>query len=218
MPYNYTQIFDRTPKVSKSALAVSHYGVNDLLATQIQRQLEELAYDVEKTIINGLISGPGSSGTPRSMGGIMQYMQLAGSGVLTAGAAVPLTEGIMNDAYELGLGNGANNMAVIVCHPNKHRTISTFINNYRRTNVGQSTNGNVAGSFVDQFLSDQGVASNIITSRHMDKDKVLILDPSKISWVPLNGRTFTQEPAQGNGDDAAAVRILGEYTLQFMNA
>jgi len=45
--FNYTQIFDRTAKVSKTSEAVKIYGIESALNYQVKRQLMDLAYETK---------------------------------------------------------------------------------------------------------------------------------------------------------------------------
>jgi hypothetical protein len=94
--------------------------------------------------------------------------------------------------------------------------VSGFVSNYRRVNVDQGTT--IAGTFVQQFMSDAGDILNIITDRHFDKDKVAFIDPTRVSLVPLQNRAFSDKDATAPGADFVARRIIGEYTMQVKNA
>lgn len=49
--YNYTQIFDRTAKVSKTAAAESKYGIGGAVNYQVERQLKDIAYEMNRTML-----------------------------------------------------------------------------------------------------------------------------------------------------------------------
>jgi hypothetical protein len=74
------------------------------------------------------------------------------------------------------------------------------------------------GNYVTTFLSDQGDVMTIVADRNMDKDKVALLDPTKVALVPLQNRQFQDKDATPAGADYVARRIIGEYTLQVKNA
>jgi len=71
---------------------------------------------------------------------------------------------------------------------------------------------------VTTFVSDQGTVMTIVADRNFDKDKVALLDMSKIALVPLQNRAFQDKDATLPGADYVARRIIGEYTLQVKNA
>jgi hypothetical protein len=103
--FNYTQIFDRTAKVSLTGLNVDTYGIGTKINYEVERQLQNLAYEMT-------IAGLRSSRVQRSaseagtMGGLLRFLgQATGNKVLAAGG--PLSEAMLNDAMELAHSNGA---------------------------------------------------------------------------------------------------------------
>jgi hypothetical protein len=68
---------------------------------------------------------------------------------------------------------------------------------------------------VSAYESDFGVAKVILT-RWMPQDSVLLLDSSRLSVLPLTGRSFGYRDLGATGD-AAAGQIVGEYTLEMRN-
>lgn len=215
--YNYTQIFDRTAKVALSALSVNTYGIQDPLGTklnyEVNKQLEQLAYEM---VITGFRSPrvQRTSSEAGTMGGLLRYLGQATQSNFAVGGN--LTESALNDAADLFHQNGAMGVTTILAHPVQARKISSFVSNYRRVNVDQGTT--IAGTFVQQFISDSGDILNIVMDRHMDKDKVALIDPSKLALVPLQERAFRDKDATPNGADYVARRIIGEYTMQVKNA
>jgi hypothetical protein len=63
--YNYTQIFDRTAKVSKTAQAVKKYGIDSAIDYQVQNQMLDMAYEIVSSVIFGkrVQRGVGEAGT-----------------------------------------------------------------------------------------------------------------------------------------------------------
>ena len=56
----------------------------------------------------------------------------------------------------------------------------------------------------------------VILARSVPSDTVLLLDSSRISVLPLSGRSFHYKPLAATGDSESGL-VLGEYTLQLMN-
>ena len=217
--FNYTQIFDRTAKVSKTSQAVKMYGIEDTLNYQVQRQLLDLGYELNNALIYGR-KVERSASNPGSMDGILAILE-AGSDNQVDASGAAISPSILNDAFEQGYGNGATQMNTIICNTNQARKISAF--NTTGNNPIVTRDERQAGSYVVSFVSDlpiggQGQVSQIIVDQNFPKDKVGLLDVGKIGLVPLEGRTFADENAAGNGDDYWARRVLGEYTLQLRNA
>lgn len=136
----------------------------------------------------------------------------AGNSVDAASSAISQT--IMNNAFELFHNNGGMNVSLIVCHPVQARKISAF--NTTGNNPQVRREDTTTGSYVTTYVSDQGDIVQILADRNFDKDKIALLDMTRIQVVPL--RPFQDSNAANNGDDFEARRILGEYTLEVRNA
>jgi len=212
--YNYTQIFDRTAKVSKTSVEVDKYGIGGAMNYQVTRQLQDLAYEM----VNTSISMPRvqrTSTVAGTMGGWFWFMQQAtGNSIDAAGASITATH--INDALELGSQNGATGITTFVCNPVQARKISAF--NTAGNNPVIQRDDTVTGSYVTTFLSDQGHAVVIVADRNFDKDKIAMIDPSKIQLVPMKNRAFSDEDATPAAADFVSRRVLWEYTLEIKNA
>lgn len=212
--YNYTQIFDRTAKVSLTSLEVPKYGIGGALNYQVERQLKDIAYEMNRAMLRSprVLRAVGENGT---MGGIMRFLQAAtGNAVDGLGAGIDQT--MINNAVEIGNGNGATNMTTLLCNPVQARKISAFNVSWNNPVIQRADT--TTGSYVTTFVSDQGTVMTIVADRNFDKDKVALLDMSKIALVPLQNRAFQDKDATLPGADYVARRIIGEYTLQVKNA
>jgi hypothetical protein len=212
--YNYTQIFDRTAKVSLTSLEVKMYGISDALNYQVERQLLDIAYEMNRTILRSP-RVQRTSTEAGTMGSIMWFLQNAtGNSVDANGAGIDATA--INNAVEVANANGATNVTTLLCNPVQARKISSF--NIAGNNPVIQRADTTTGSYVTTFVSDQGNVMTIVADRNFDKDKVALLDMSKISMVPLQNRQFQDKDATLPGADYVARRIIGEYTLQVKNA
>lgn len=213
--YNFTQIFDRTAKVSLTGINVDTYGIGTKINYEVQKQLEQIAYEM---VISGLRSPrvERTASEAGTMGGLLRYQGQAAQSQFDVSGAI--TESALNEAMELAHANGAMGISTILAHPAQARKISAFVQNYRRVNIEQGAGTAIAGTYVQQYISDSGDLLNIVMDRHMDKDKVSLIDPSKVSLVPLQNRAFQDKDATQPGADFVARRIIGEYTMQVKNA
>lgn len=212
--YNYTQIFDRTAKVSLTSIEVPKYGIGWALNYQVDRQLLDIAYEMQRTMLRSPRVQRTSS-VAGTMWGIMWFLENAtGNSVNASSAAVSQT--IINNAFEVAKGNGADNIDMLLCNPVQARKISAF--NTSGTNPMLQRTDTTTGSYVTQYLSDQGDLVTIVADRNFNKDKIALLDSSKITLVPLQNRQFQDKDATPAGADYVARRIIGEYTLEVKNA
>ncbi|MCF6228230.1 MAG: DUF5309 domain-containing protein, partial [Planctomycetes bacterium] len=89
--------------------------------------------------------------------------------------------------------------------------ISSFIQ-ASRAYAAEDTN---LRNVVSTYESDFGV-QQVVLSRWVPDDKVLLLDLDKIQVLPLQGRSFFVKPLAESGDFRKA-QIIGEYTLEVLN-
>lgn len=186
--YNYTQIFDRTAKVSKTAMSTEMYGINknlgDVLDYQVKNKMTEIAYEVGATTINmpRVQRGSGEAGT---MGGWFWFMkQASGNSVNASGANVSAL--LLNQAFEAARTNGGM-PTTIVAHPVQAKFLSAL-----------NANGTViiardevtAGQYVKNFVTDFGDQATIVYTYDMDQDKIAIITPSLIKMRPMADRAF----------------------------
>ena len=210
--YNYTQIFDRTAKVSKTAENIGIYGIWNTLNFQVEYQLQQLAYEMEISAIRG-VRKERSASEAWTMGGLLWYLNKATGNKLDVSWA--LTADAINSGMEIAHANGAPWITTIIGHPVQTRKTSALTANYQQVQI-VGTQPVVAGVHVKQFVSDQWDILNIMSGRHFDKDKINIINPELCSLVPL--RAFSDENAASNWSDYVARRILWEYTMEVKNA
>lgn len=214
--FNYTQILDRTAKITRTAEAVKKYGIESALDYQVTRHLEALARELNKSIIYGRKVAP-SAGVPSMMGGILQFLSQAGANVTdAAGAAISAT--LLNNLLEQIVIDGGKPVTLL-CNTNQARKISAF--NSAVSNYTINRDDKVAGNQVLYFQGDlpmQGLIQSIVVDINFPKDQVAILDLSRMCVCPLQDSAFVDKDATLPGADYVARRIIGEYTLELKNA
>ncbi len=218
---NYTQIFAATVEVTGTMQAVRQHGVGDELDYQKQERLRELLRDLENCAING--SAPaaaqqGSASVRRTMNGIArqiathQYVPGQGGFPSGGGAGTDLNEALINQALRNVWDQASARIDTIVVNGFQKRRINQFI---ASTTRHYNPDDRRFSDLVSVYESDFGVCS-VILSRWMPPDSVLLLDSSRVSVMPLAGRSFHFRPLASTGD-ATAGQVLGEYTLEFKN-
>jgi hypothetical protein len=213
---NYTQIFAATVEVSGTDIAANQLGLADEMDYQKQERLRELIRDLENTVINGgrPVSNPeGGSTVRRSMKGIIQHLS---TNVLHHGdTGYPsdsnLDEACVNLMLRRIWENSNGNVDLIVVNGFQKRKINSFISSSRSYGPNDTT----YTEMISVYESDFGVC-RIITSRWMPQDAVLFLDSSRVSVLPLGGRSFYFKPLASSGDYECG-ELIGEYTLELKN-
>jgi len=213
---NYTQIFTAAVEVSGSDMATSQLGLADEMDYQKQQRLRELVRDLESSVINGgqPSSDPqGSGSVRRSLKGIIQHLS---TNVMHSGDSGFPSEGALDeDTINLMLrniwDNSNGNVDLIVVGGFQKRKINGFAADSRTFTASDTK----FTSLVSIYESDFGVC-RIVTSRWLPQDAVLFLDSSRISVLPLAGRSFYFKPLASSGDYDCG-ELIGEYTLELKN-
>jgi len=213
---NYTQIFTAAVEVSGTDMAAAQLGLADELDYQKQERLRELIRDLENSVINGGRPASSPQGGPavrRSMKGIVQHLATNVFAVGDSGfpAGNDLNEEMIN--YVLRriweVSNGKVDLMVVGGF--QKRAINAFLAGNRSYGANDSTFTNL----VSLYESDFGLC-RIVTTRWMPQDAVLMLDSSRVSVLPLAGRSFHFKPLASTGDYECG-ELIGEYTLELKN-
>jgi hypothetical protein len=213
---NYTQIFAATVEVSGTDMAASQLGLADEMDYQKQERLRELLRDLENTVINGgqPSSNPeGSGSVRRSMKGIVQHLS---TNVFNTGdSGFPSGTGLDEDKINYVLRriweSSSGNVDLIVVGGFQKRKINAFSAGSRAFGANDTT----FTDMISIYESDFGVC-RIITTRWLPQDAALLVDSSRISVLPLAGRSFHFKPLASGGDYECG-ELIGEYTLELKN-
>jgi len=229
--YNYTQIFRRDFGLSRTALKSAMHGlatdadksqkVQTLVNFQINEQLNDIAYELNNSLIDGIREARADGGANGSMGGILAFLKENTSSVYDASSSA-ISTSILNSAIEKAVTNGANgsDFAVMLMHPVQARKISAFNTAGTNPQIVNQRGETTTGSYVVKYQSDLagsngGALSTIIVDRNFPQDKIAILDMSKIAIVPMEN--FSVIETTESKTDGRTWKILGEVTLEFKN-
>jgi hypothetical protein len=213
---NWTQIFTAGVRVSGSDLAVKKLSVSDELDYQKQERLRELLRDLESTVINGAApeSTPqGSSTVRRTMRGVIPSINtnVFQPGVDSVPGGGDLSESQLNYCLRRIWEQSSSRIDTIVVNGYQKRRINSFV-------LSARSFGSEDERFVDLvniYESDFGIC-RVILCRSMPADSVLLLDSSRVSVLPLAGRSMQYKSLASTGDYESG-EVLGEYTLELRN-
>jgi len=107
-------------------------------------------------------------------------------------------------------GSGSKPDLILVGGAQKRR-----INGFISTSTRNAPADERFKNLVSVYESDYGVC-RVILSRYVPTNSVVFLDSSKISVVPLTGRSFHFKPLAVTGDYSSG-EVIGEYTLELRN-
>jgi hypothetical protein len=213
---NYTQIFTAGVEVSGTNISAGHLGISDEMDYQKTERLRELVRDLENTVINGgqpSADAQGSASVRRSMKGVIQniatHIYRPGDSGFPSGN--DLDEAKINYVLRQIWENSSGNVDLIVVGGFQKRKINSFLSASRSFGPADKAYTDM----VSVYESDFGVCK-IIASKWIPQDAVLLLDSSRISVLPLAGRSFHFKPLASSGDYECG-QLIGEYTLEFKN-
>ena len=103
------------------------------------------------------------------------------------------------------------NVDLIIVGGFQKRKINAFTASSRSYAAGDTT----FTDMINIYESDFGVC-RIATTRWIPQDAVMFLDSSRISVLPLAGRSFHFKPLASSGDYECG-ELIGEYTLELKN-
>lgn len=213
---NYTQIFTAAVEVSGSDLVARQLGLADEMEHQKLARLRELLRDLENTVLNGgrpADDPQGSDTARRTMRGIIPHLstnlfRTGDSGFPTGN---DLDEAKINYALRKIWENSSARIDLLVVNGFQKRKINAFCSDSRRYAPTDTT----FRDRISEYESDFGVC-RIVTTRWVPQDVVLLLDSSRISVLPLTGRSFHFKPLASVGDYECG-ELIGEYTLELRN-
>ncbi|MFG0258396.1 MAG: DUF5309 family protein [Phycisphaerales bacterium JB043] len=218
---NYTQIFTASVEVSGSQQASRQLGVDDELDYQKQERLRELLRDLENCVINGVApaSTPeGSSTVRRTMNGIIPSIASnifePGVGEMPDGGGAgsdELNEELLNAALREVWEQSSGVVDTILVGGKQKRMINSFVGDKRGFVPGDDT----FKDLISVYESDFGVAQ-VVMSRYVPMDTIVLLDSSRLEVVPLQSRSFHFKQLASTGDSEVG-QVIGEYTLEMRN-
>lgn len=204
---NWTQIFGKNAKVSKSQMASDTYGIDDMLAKQVGFAMKEIATDIEKALLQGT-GNSGASGTARELKGALAFCTTnVETGTGTGSEA--LTEDMFNDTLQTIWDNGGR-PDTVYCNSFQKRQISAFTASATK-NVDAMDKKLV--SPVNIYESDFGIVE-IKLDPYMATDEVFIAQ--KDLWGVAVFRPIVVEDYPSIGSYKAKT-IEGELTLECNN-
>ena len=204
---NWTQIFYKMAKVSKTQQKVSTYGIDDMLAQQLEWRMKEIATDIEKAMIQGT-GNSGASGTARKMKGILAMITTnveTGTGT----GSETFTEDMFNDHLQDIYDQGGRPKDVLV-NSGKKRAISAFTGGSTK-NVDAMDKKLI--NSVDVYESDFGILTIHLDS-FMATDQVCVYQKELWEAAVLRPILVEDYPSQGS---YVAKTMEGELTLGSRN-
>lgn len=207
---NYTQIFEKTIKVSATEDAVDQYGRAKETAYQLRKASEELKRDVERAYIGvNQTKAAGASNAARRTASVYQQIDST-MRLLNGGTARALTEALVLEAGQKAYDEGGEPTMLMV-KPADSLKVAGFAAASGRTR--DIDNQSKLVNVVDLYVSPFG-EYKVVLNRFMLSTTALLFDPAM--WEEKVLRPFTRETLAKTGDSSKHM-MVGEKGLAHKN-
>ena len=221
---NFMQVFERAVEITQTRKNISMEAVVDELQTQIKYRTFEVKRELNMSMLLGYpYYNSGFSGDleRRTMAGIQCLIRdwdLDGTAedTLVTNAAAALTIGLINSLaymiYDVG-GLDETSDPIILVGPAQARILASFEKELRRVEQGERQ----VGFYRNVFMTDMGLEMPIVVDRWCPKDKLFILDRSRMSMRPMKNDQWHLEKMAKTGRNEKW-QLSGQYTMEVKNA
>lgn len=206
---NYTQILEKTFKISETEDAVDQYGRARETAYQTVKAGKELKRDLEHTFI-GLDQAAvaGSNAVARRTASATQQVD---ADVTVDGAGAALSEAMVLSAGQKAYEAGAEPTYLMVKPSDSLKVAGFAQSSGRYRELTQDTKKLV--NVIDLYVSPFG-EYKVVLNRFLKSDVAWLLDPEM--WKMVSLRSWTRSPLAKSGDSNRQM-IVGEYGLKNTN-
>ncbi len=222
---NYTQIVQKTIKISGTLESVDKAGRRSEKAYQLAKASAEIKRDMETIISANQGRDAGTSSSARKLGALLSWIKTNTSkgtsgtdpttiGVSTRsdGATRSFTEAILKDVIQKVYVSGGSPKVLMVGAYQK-QVASSFAGIAAQRYMAPGNEPTTIVSAADVYMSDFGSIS-IVPNRFMRTRDALVLDPDYAALAYL--RPFATNELAKTGD-AEKTQILAEFTLEVRN-
>ena len=225
---NYTQIVQKTIKISGTLESVDKAGRKSEKAYQLSKASAELKRDIETILTANQGKSAGDSSNARTLGAVLSWLKTntnkssgttagvdpttAGTSTRTDGTQRAFTETILKDVIQKVYSSGGN-PKILMVGPYQKQVVSGFAGIAAQRFMAPANEPTTIVAAADVYMSDFGSISTV-PSRFMRARDALVLDPEYAAVAYL--RPFqTNELAKAG--DAEKTQILAELTLEMRN-
>ena len=225
---NYTQIVQKTIKISGTLESVDKAGRKSEKAYQLSKASAELKRDIETILNANQGRSAGDSSNARTMGAMLSWIKTntnkssgttagvdpttIGVSTRTDGTQRAFTETILKDVVQKVYSSGGN-PKILMVGPFQKQAVSAFAGIAAQRYMAPSDAPTTIIGAADVYMSDFGTMS-VVPNRFMRTRDALVLDPEYAAVAYL--RPFaTNELAKAG--DAEKTQILAELTLEMRN-
>ena len=207
---NYTQIFEKTVKISATSDAVAAYGRAKETAYQLTKAAKELKRDVERAYVGVNQASVAGNATVTARRTASARAQMAAGQLIDGGAPSALSEATLLTAGQAAY-NAGGEPDVFMIKPADALIVAGFTASAgRQRDFG---NEKKLVNVVDLYVSPYG-EYKVVLNRWIMSSTALLFDPSMWSNVTL--RPWTRENLAKTGD-SNVIMMVGEMGLKHKN-
>ena len=215
MRNNYTQILEKTIKISETADAVATYGRAKESAYQLSKAGAELRRDLEHAMVGTKQTAvAGDSSTARKFAGF-QAQVASGNFTYTGATGTPAVANALDEDDLLAalqdLYNEGSDPSVVMVTPTNSLIVAGFAKASGRSRDFAS--GKSVVNAVDLYVSPFGEVK-VYLNRFLAAGDTLVFDPEM--WKQCTLRPWARETLAKDGDNMKMM-IVGEYSLKHKN-
>lgn len=223
---NFMQIFEKAIAITQTRKGMDMEAVVDELQLQTKYRTMEIKRELDMSVLMGRAKDSGGTpvgtGEVRTMAGIIQLIRdgaLDGTeddtNVINASSAALTIAGLNSLCYKVYEQGGLDETSspILLVGPKQQRVIAGFEKELRRVEQGER----ITGYYRDIFLSDMGMEFPIVMDRWAPYDKVVLLDRSRVTLIPLKGDSWHLEKMAKTGR-TEKWQLSGQYTIELRNS
>lgn len=205
--WNYSQIFHKEIKLTGSAPLVEVYGITDPYEYQAAKSLPEMMRLIEKTLQYGKRATTNVNAlttSPRTMGGVDEFLSATKSNVKTAQASA-LTVADIENTLKMAYEDGSSGQFTAIINPTDFQRITALYNNssFIRYPPEQTRVGMVPATIVTPF----GEVSFVL-DRWQKANYIYFIKPENMGMLTL--RPWQIEDL-AKGGDYERKQLVGEF-------
>jgi len=205
--WNYSQIFHKEIKLTGSAPLVEVYGINDPYEYQAAKSLPEMMRLIEKTLQYGkraTTNADALTTSPRTMGGVDEFLNATKSNVKTA-QATALTVADIENTLKMAYEDGSSGQFTAIINPTDFQRITALYNNssFIRYPPEQTRVGMVPATIVTPFGN-----VDFVLDRWQKANYIYFIKPENMGMLTL--RPWQIEDL-AKGGDYERKQLVGEF-------
>ena len=203
---NWTQIYHREVKVSRTMQGMSQYGIANELAYQADKAIPEMMRLIERDLYYNVGGNIAASGVAGKMKGLRAFI------TTNTATGASLSQAAFESAVMSIFKAGGSEQLIAPMAPENLLKVKNFYEYYGTTAVplfNVPRTENTIGMVINNIQTPFGKVA-LLLDRWAPTATIPILDPNNVGLVTYY--PFTQEPLAKTGD-YERVEVVGEFTL-----